>query len=700
MFWNRFPLARILIPFIIGISLALGFHLSYILPISLFLVLISLIVFFGIVLQRKLSYGFRWLAGVPFILFFLFAGYQLTVLSLNVNNPGYFGKHLSQKKFIIATLSEPLQIKEKVCKAIVQVSFVTDSVQWHKTSGKAVVYFEKDSVSQNLKYGDRVILYSIVTEVKPPLNPGEFNYKNYLKNRSIEYQTYVKKNHWRFLDSGNGNPIVAFTYKIRDNLLAILQKAGISGNEYAVVSALLIGYTDKLDPDLIKDYQGSGAMHILSVSGMHVGIVFVVLNYLLFFFDKTKYGRIPKAIILLTFIWFYAMLTGLSPAVVRTAGMFSFIVVGNAYKRPPNIYNTLVSSAFVLLAINPFYLTDVGFQLSYLAVIGIVAIYPYIYKSLYIKYWLIDKIWSLVAVSIAAQLVTFPLSMYYFHQFPNYFILTNIIAVPCSAVVIYLGIAVLVFWFVPGLSVLVSKALTLSLKFLNGSIAIIENLPYSVSRAISISALEMICIYALIILLLVYIIKKNKKALLASLTIALVMFISISASTLQSKKQKKIIVYNINKHTAIDFVYGNNCFFVCDSALQCDIQKQEYHIFNNRYNLKTKLAKSYQPNQRSCDNNIYLNSGIIEFCQTKLVVVSKTTYNTKKLQVDYVLISQNPNVSIAQICQQFQARLFIFDASNSAKNIAKWKKQCEKMQIKHYSTPTSGAWIYSISESA
>ncbi|HPS26082.1 MAG TPA: ComEC/Rec2 family competence protein, partial [Bacteroidales bacterium] len=509
MFWNKYPIARILIPFLSGICIALGFQLSFALPVLVFALLTGLISFVVIVFQKKLSFRMRWLTGIMFTIFFFMAGYQLTVIKTKHHAPAHYSKYLAAENYVLAELCEPVQVRERVCKCVVEIKEVKDSVQSYRTSGKAIIYLEKDSLSSKLNYGDEIFFKGRFAEVPPPMNPREYNYKNYLKYRQVEYSTYVMKTRWKLLTSGNGSVLKGFAYTLREKLLQILRDNGLQGREFAVVSALLVGYTDNLDPELIREYQGTGAIHILSVSGLHVGIIFIVLNFLLQFFDKSKYGRLPKALFLLVFIWFYAVLTGMSPSVMRATAMFSFVIVGKALRQPPAIYNTIAASALVLLMFDPYMLMAVGFQLSYLAVLGIVALYPAISKVWTPKYWLLRQIWSLVAVSLAAQMVTFPLCLLYFHQFPNYFLLTNIIATPLSGLVIYLGIAVLVFNFIPWLAMILAKALSYSLLFLNGSISFIEGLPYSVTRSISFTFMEMLVVYAIIVSLCVFIIRRN-----------------------------------------------------------------------------------------------------------------------------------------------------------------------------------------------
>ncbi|HOY30309.1 MAG TPA: ComEC/Rec2 family competence protein [Bacteroidales bacterium] len=701
MFWNRYPFARILFPFLTGIIIALYFDLNFQLPFLALafpaLALFIIVVFF----QKKLTYRMRWLTGFIFTLFFLLAGYQLTAMKNNKNNNFFFGPYLADENYVLARMNEPVQVREKVCKCVVEVISVRDSIRWTPALGKAILYIEKDSFSENLNYGDEIIFKGKLSEVAPPMNPGEYNYKNYLKYRSVEYNGYVKKNAWRLLSSCNGNILMDFAYKLRGKLLRILNDNGLQGDEYAVVSALLIGYTDNLDPELIKNYQGTGAVHILSVSGLHVGVIFVVLNFLLQFFDRNKYGRLPKAFLLLGFIWFYAVLTGMSPSVMRATAMFSLIIIGKAFRYPPNIYNTVAASAFVLLMADPYMITAVGFQLSYLAVLGIVAIYPHINKAWIPKYWLLRQLWSLIAVSISAQLITFPLCLYYFHQFPNYFLLTNIIAVPLSGLVIYLGIAVLVLSFLPWFSLLLAKALSFSLMLLNGSVSFIENLPYSVTRAIPLSFTELLLVYAVSIGLCIYILKRNHKVFIGVAAFALILLIPLTASNYNALSQKKIVVYNVNKHTVVDFIYGKSVWFLCDPAFIADTRKQDFHIMNNRCEHKIRhvtpvITGSEKDAYRS--DCFFRNGNFIGFAGKKLALIDKATYNTRRLALDFLLISQNPDISMGEILQQYKPTLIIFDASNSVKNIKKWTAQCNLSRVSYYSTRTSGAWVYNLNE--
>lgn len=699
MFWNKYPIARILIPFLSGICIALGFQLSFALPVLVFAILTGLISFVVIVFQKKLSFRMRWLTGIMFTIFFFMAGYQLTVIKTKQLDPAHYSKYLAAENYVLAELCEPVQVRERVCKCVVEIKEVKDSVQSYRTSGKAIIYLEKDSLSSKLNYGDEIFFKGRFAEVPPPMNPREYNYKNYLKYRQVEYSTYVMKTRWKLLTSGNGSVLKGFAYTLREKLLQILRDNGLQGREFAVVSALLVGYTDNLDPELIREYQGTGAIHILSVSGLHVGIIFIVLNFLLQFFDKSKYGRLPKALFLLVFIWFYAVLTGMSPSVMRATAMFSFVIVGKALRQPPAIYNTIAASALVLLMFDPYMLMAVGFQLSYLAVLGIVALYPAISKVWTPKYWLLRQIWSLVAVSLAAQMVTFPLCLLYFHQFPNYFLLTNIIATPLSGLVIYLGIAVLVFNFIPWLAMILAKALSYSLLFLNGSISFIEGLPYSVTRSISFTFMEMLVVYAIIVSLCVFIIRRNNKAFIGALAFLLLLIISVTVRNVNALSQQAIIVYNVNKHTAIDLIEGKTAFFICDSAMMSDVKKQEFHIMNNRCRMMIEDVITLPVGDGAIstnEKNVFAQKNLYSFGGKNMAIVDKSTYNTRKIKLDYMVVANNPDLTMEEMLKQYEPTFIIFDASNSAKKLSRWSTQCEILGKSYYSTKSSGAWRYFI----
>ena len=279
-----------------------------------------------------------------------------------------------------------------------------------------------------MKYGDRILFVGKVNEVKTQGNPNEFDYKRFLINRGITGQTFIQSNRFKVIDTQNGNKLFETAYKFRTKLASVYKNNRIGGREFAVLKALTLGDKSEIDTETKQSYSYSGATHILSVSGLHVGIIYVLFNFFLRFLGRLKtkkfnYGVWLKVIILLIILWGFALLTGLSPSVKRASLMFSFVVIGHAGKRYVNIYNSIAASAFVLLIVNPYDITDIGFQLSYIAVISIVYFQPIIRRLFVIKNKLLYYFWSLTC--------SFNCRTDWYFSYKHYIIST------CSRIILY-----------------------------------------------------------------------------------------------------------------------------------------------------------------------------------------------------------------------------------------------------------------------
>ena len=188
--------------------------------------------------------------------------------------------------------------------------------------------------------------------IDPPFVPAEFNYKQYLQYQNVFYQAYLYPGQFKLVSSGNGNPLIAHSLGLRQRLVEKLKVNMRDTNAIAVASTLILGYKADLSNDLLQAYSKTGTVHVLSVSGAHVAIVYILLTFALSFLNGFKAGRVVKAIIIVTLIWYYAMLTGFSPAVCRAALMISFLITGKTFNRYINTLNLMAASAFVLLIYN------------------------------------------------------------------------------------------------------------------------------------------------------------------------------------------------------------------------------------------------------------------------------------------------------------------------------------------------------------
>ncbi|HFB62227.1 MAG TPA: ComEC family competence protein, partial [Bacteroidetes bacterium] len=384
MFWQGRPFLRILPFFAAGILVAhQGFNRDkLLLPAVVFLWALLMAAYAG---TRIRSFKFGWIPGVLLFTSVFFTGFVLTIQQIQKSNrPLPEGKvRFWQGKL----LTEPVQRKHAV-KFILKVTGTFSPDSTFPAARKVLAYLQADSLPGGLHPGSRMVFSGKMQPVAPPGNPQEFDYRQFLLDRGIKYRTYINRKAWQKLPSVTGFSLPVLFEKWRNRLLHILRSQGLTPNEYSIAAAILLGYDQLIDPGIHQDFTAAGAVHILCVSGMHVGIVYLILSFLFRFLLRFKQGNQIRNLLLLLGIWAYALLTGLSPSVSRAATMLSLFIAAEMLDRTYDRFNILAASAFLLLAVNPLMLFDVGFQLSYAAVSGILLFYFPLYRSV----WLGNKI--------------------------------------------------------------------------------------------------------------------------------------------------------------------------------------------------------------------------------------------------------------------------------------------------------------------
>lgn len=431
------------------------------------------------------------------------------------------------------------------------------------TTGKVIAYFSKEPKTTKLLSGSRILFLSRLNPIINKGNPYEFDYQGYMQKQGVLHSVYLKSNDYILSDSSEKGLFI-WAEKSRNYLLSILQKHKVVGEEYTVVAALTMGYRKELNPETKDYFSTSGAMHVLAVSGLHVGIIYMIFTFLFSPVSRWKHGRILYSFLVAGFVWIYALLAGLSPSVQRAAVMFTFILIGQNLNRPANIFNSLAASAFLLILFNPMIIYETGFQLSYLAVCGIVMFQPLFYQLIEVKNRWLDKLWVLLSVSLAAQLATFPLGLYYFSQFPNYFWLSNFIVIPAATLILGSTFLLLLLSPLPWLAdifgfitQMLTHAMLVCLKWIN-------SLPYAVTENISINELQTVIL--LLILATVYWFIKSKairELRFAFLLVAGFLLVSFFENY-RLINQQKMIVYNSN-NPVIQFIQGRRNYILTDT---------------------------------------------------------------------------------------------------------------------------------------
>lgn len=708
--WNQVPLFRLFVPFTAGILLQIFLPLN--LKTLLFFLAVSLVAccLFTFVKKLKANWKYKWLYGLAINLTMIFTGILLTYSNTDRNVLSHFKNETNVTEYI-AVLTDQLHEKKNSFKTTAKIESVKNGQgKWMDVTGNVLLYLEKDSVASALKYGDEVIFYGVPKIIEEPKNPEEFNYKRFLSFHNIYHQVYLKGGKWASLNRNEGYAILRFSFDLRDRLMQIFRTSIIRDQEVGVASALVLGYTDNIDAELINAYASAGALHVLSVSGMHVGIIFIVFNGMLVWMDRNKYLRHLKFFILLSFIWFYAMLTGFSPAVLRSAMMISVIIIGKWINGNTNMFNTLIVSAFLLLCFNPYLITEVGFQLSYLAVFGIVYLNPMIVKWLEPSNWLLFQLWQITSVSISAQVMTFPLGLLYFHQFPNLFFISNLIVIPLSTVIIYMSIALLglsFLTFIPFVSVIsfyVSVASFGLLYILNNTVLFVERIPYAVMQGVSITIFETWIIYLIMFTALFFILYKRAVYLQTSLFLLAVLLFGQVTESYEIAKQKKMVVYAISKKGAYDFIDGDRNYFIADTNLVNDKSRMMFHVIHNWWQTGTETTEfinTFNTNYES--DNIAIHKKFIQFYDKRIAVVDYKFILKKnlkpyddKIKLDYLLLSGNNYQSIKNISGYFDFKKIIIDGSYTEWRAKKIAEECRQLHIDCYSVPQQGAFVLTI----
>ncbi|MEO5893422.1 MAG: ComEC/Rec2 family competence protein [Ferruginibacter sp.] len=697
--WKKAPFIRLLIPLAAGILLQ--WHFQFPLPAILISVIgltITYLLFslFSMAARFKLQP----IQGLILNLLLISFGLLATLHKDTRNSKDWYGNIYREGDLMLIKVDEPLIKKAKSFKSngFVEAIIRQDSVI--ACNGKILLYFSKDgdktnSAGPQLQYGDKILINKNLQKIKNSGNPGAFNYERYAAFQQIFHNVFLKEKDWIKTGEPAPNLFNRFIFNARDNILSILRKHINSGkDELGIAQALLIGYTNDLDRDLVQAYSNTGVVHIIAISGMHLALIYLLLVQVFGKIPLLNRSKLLQVLLILSCLWLFSLLTGASASVLRAAVMFSFITVGTNLKKRSSIYNSLAASAFVMLCYNPFFLWDVGFQLSYLAVVSIIVFQQTVYNCWHIKNKWIEKVWELAAVSLSAQVLTFPVCIYYFHQFPNFFLLTNIIAVPLSSVILYVEIGLVALSPIPVVAPFIGKIVTWLVWLMNQVVLWVNKIPFAVWEGIPSTVLSTCLLYGVTIGFSAWFIKKNRRMFGAAL-VCFLAFVMVSIyKNWQIKTQQKLIVYNISQHRAIDFINGNDFNFIGDSVLLQDLMLQNFNLKPARIALQVE-------NRGAVLKNLFHNGSFYQFNNKKILLIDgPISFDTisQKTAVDIIIISKNPAIKITQLAKVFSCGQYIFDASNSLWKIDKWQKECEELHLRSYSVPERGAFVLDVRE--
>ena len=670
----QFPLIKIALLFIFGI--VLSFYLKPN-PIIVIWALFIVVPIYSIIFFYSIKQDFQNnLFGYSTLLISVLVGISTYTLQNDLLNKNHYCNQLKtfdKEHLLEITVQEKLKFSEFNYRFIAKINRFNNK----KSFGKLILNIRKDSLNiSEIGIGSVLKIKAFLSKNKPIKNPNQFDYGKYLENQNIYAQVYCDLNNVQISSVVNKN-IWYHAAVFRNRIITNLDKNGFGKNELAVITALILGQQQDISQETIQDYQLAGAIHVLSVSGLHVGFILYFVGLLLKPFPNTKKWKFNKLIITILCLWVFGFIAGLAPSILRSVVMFSFVAIGRYLGRGVNIYNTLLVSALIILLVKPSFLFDVGFQLSYISLFFIIWLQPLFAGIWRPKNKIIIFFWDIITVSFAAQIGAMGLSIYYFHQFPELFFITNLIILPAMGFILGYGVFIMILAYLDYIPLPLMKILEYSITILNKIIGYIASFEQFILKDISINK-TMLCFSYLMIFLIVIYLKKPKFYKLAfALTSIIIFQISILSSKYYYQNQTELVVFNIKKKSIITQRFGQKTIVYCEDSI--------LKTKNINSNIQQYLTGNFSEisSKKAIPNLLF-------FKNKKILILNNVPINPKSLNPDILLITNSPKLNLERFLRVCQPKIIVADASNFKSYIKIWKSSCQKSKIDFHSTIEKG----------
>lgn len=656
-FLSQHPSFKILLPMIVGIVGGNYMYdiewASYCLPIFIVVLAVCWIAY------RK--YWMR-VFGISICIFFLLLGYARTIHELQPS------EICLPKGYVVCRLSiaDIPKEKEKSIQCLTQIEAIwKDSIPIDFSSeSKLLLYVAKDSVARKLERGDELWVY---TKLKAPVKshlPDTFDYAQYLRQRSICATAYVASGNWQIRGHQEIHSLAAWAQDCRDEVKELYRILGFQGDELAVLSALTIGEKDELDEDIKETYSVAGASHVLAISGLHVGLLYSLLWLLLErCWKRCRYLKLPLYALILLLLWAFALFTGLSTSVVRAVWMCSFFLLFSLRLEPVLSMDTLLAAAFFMLLCKPLWLFDVGCQLSFAAVVSILVFYPLIYGMLEIRNKIFQKVWGIAAVSIAAQIGTAPLVMFYFSRFSTHFLITNIWVIPLVTLVMYISVMMWLAYPLPWLQEKLASLLNKLLSLQNEGLRWIEQLPWASVDGISWELWEVVFAYICVGLIWLLVHKKTFANMQLFLGMCLLWGVAHGVQVCVNRPHTSMVFYSANGCTAVHCL-SNHSYSWLVSADSLPRVSALQHLLTPHWN-RLSLDTPYSIYSDYESEDIWVKQQILCYKGKTVCILSderwKNKTSSQPLQVDYLLVSHGYRGGIKELQSLFKLHTVVVD---------------------------------------
>lgn len=675
----RFVPVKLTLLLILGIVLGRYLQLNVFLPltfIALFLILLGFLFYRN---KRVTSLTTRSKSFVLYGIIMALTTISIGIMAVSSTYPKNQPEHYSHKGFTGNHLWK-IKIREVLKSSAFSDRYVAKvlALENEKASGKLLLSFSSNASAVKLAVDDELIVYTGLSAINAPLNPHQFDYRNYMEGLGITDQIRVRGGNFSKVQNHEWT-LYGMAASFRNQIILELKKADFGQEELGIIQALLLGQRNAISSETYDNYKNAGAVHILAVSGLHIGIILLLLQFLLRPLERLPKGKSMKLLLIVALLWGFAVLAGLSASVVRAVTMFSFVAYALYLNRPSNTFNILaLSMFFILLIIDPMLLFQVGFQMSYAAVFAIVWIYPLLERLWKPKNKIIRYFWQLLSVSIAAQLGVLPISLFYFHQFPGLFFISNLLIVPALGLILGMGISVIFLALLNRLPDILVTAYDSLIRWMNGSIGWVAQQETFLFRNISFDGVQLVLAYTILVCSVFFFSKPTFKKAIA-LSIAIIGFqLWLFQTSYQTLQKESIFVPHQTRNSILMYQTGNHL-----TAIAQDTQGLERLITD--YQIAERIAsiehRPFQNSYRWRDKNV-------------MVIDSLSIYPKNKSNLDYVLLTGSPKLNLERLIDSIRPKFIIADGSNYRSYIDRWRETCTRREVPFHYTGEMGAFYF------
>lgn len=652
---------------------------------------LSLFLFYGLALKITRRWYRKWYPCLAMMTMVLFVLAGMARSKFSMHQPDLT---VAKANYFLATAVAPPQLKGKYYSTTLALSRVWSEDTAYQVNDR-IQWYQDSTDHTPIRFGSKVVIKGIPRPIEPPANPKEFDYAAFMAAKNIFWTCFSGPGAVQIQLPQNKPSLTGWSQSLRDQLKDRLLDYLPAGTSREISMAMLLGDRNSISDRLEESFAQSGTIHVLAVSGLHLGILYWMLLKLFGTWRRHFLLKWLFLLICLMVLWTFTMVTGMAPSTQRAATMFSVLLLADTLLKQHSTINSLAVSAFVILWAEPYQLYSVGFQLSFLALGGILYLQPWIVGWWNVKNRLLRYFWELSTVSLSAQLAVLPLSIYYFHQVPVYFLLSNIVLIPLAFCIVVIGVIFFLSSLIPSLMSWLAIPLRVLTQVAGFVVQTVADLPVSTLQDIQISKYELFLWYGILGLGVVFLKTRQKLPWLLCLWLFAWLTLNSVIYHVQSSERKQIVFYHVPGHTAVDFISGIYFQSLMDADLASDHREVEYKINGYRRYLQLKpMGTIISPGGNGRSLELWMFQG-----KRVLLIrgpITRAIDGNNKLKSHIVVVSNNSVEELEDLKARVDFKQLVIDGSNRRAGAQQLQYQANQMGLSVHNSWEDGYKIINL----